>query len=336
MERAGEPKYRTRQVLAALCAGASSYEAITTLPGELREDLSRGVPLLSFEAAQVLASRDQTAHKGQLKLRDGKMIETVLMQSRPGLWSVCVSSQVGCALKCNFCATGLMGFTRNLTAEEISDQVLFWKQYMRRQNIEGQLSNVVYMGMGEPMLNFDQVKESIRNLTDPELFGLGHRSIAVSTAGVAPGIDRFADEMSQVNLALSLHAANNALRNRLVPVNKAYPLEELKKSLQRYFKKNKRKVFIEYVLLSGENDRLEHAKELIRFIRDVGSVHLLHVNLIVWNPTDTSHVSSQRETAMKFKEFLLARGVHATLRKNLGLDISGACGQLVIRKEAAR
>lgn len=331
MEVAGEPAYRTKQVLSALCSGVASYEEITTLPKGLRERMKSELPLLSFKAVEVLVSADGLAHKAQLELADGKMIETVLMQPKPGLWSVCVSSQVGCALKCSFCATGLMGFIRNLTAEEIWDQFLFWRQYLRTKKVDASPSNVVYMGMGEPMLNFDAVKESIRRLTDPELFGLGQRSISVSTAGIAPGIERFAEELPQINLALSLHAANDKLREKLVPLNKKYPLEELKKSLARYFETNKRKVFLEYVLLAGENDQEEHAKELVQFVKSMKSPHLLHVNLIVWNPTETHHRSTDRDTAKKFRNYLINRHVSSTIRKNLGTDIAGACGQLVVR-----
>ncbi len=170
------------------------------------------------------------------------------MRPKPGFWSVCVSSQVGCALKCGFCATGTMGFKRNLTAEEITDQVIYWVGRMRDLKITGAVTNVVFMGMGEPMLNFDAVKESIDRLTDPGYFALGRRSITVSTVGIVAGMDRFSEEMPQINLALSLHAASENLRTQLVPVNKAFPLESLTLALKRYFLKNSRKVFLEYVL----------------------------------------------------------------------------------------
>ncbi|MBI4063060.1 MAG: 23S rRNA (adenine(2503)-C(2))-methyltransferase RlmN [Elusimicrobia bacterium] len=340
IQQAGLPAYRTGQILNALCGGAAGFDKITTLPAALREQLSKEFPILSFQVEKVLSSTQQDTHKARLKLADGKMIETVLMQPKPGLWSVCVSSQAGCALGCTFCATGLMGFIRNLTPEEITDQVLFWIQYLRKHSAlstqHSALSNIVYMGMGEPMLNFDNVKESIAWLTNPALYGFGHRSISVSTAGVVPGIDRFTTEMSQVNLALSLHAANNELRSRLVPINRAHDLNALAKSLKRYFAKNNRKVFLEYVLLAGENDSLAHAQELVTFCRRIGFPHLLHVNLIVWNPTDTPHHPSSREAASEFKALLINRHISVTIRKNLGQDIAGACGQLVVGNKSIR
>lgn len=329
LNQKGEPSYRASQILKAVYSGISSYENISVLPKNLKESLSTEIPILSLTSETIQTAKDGTAHKARLRLQTGHLIETVLMQPKPNLWSVCVSSQVGCGLSCSFCATGLMGFTRNLTTEEIADQLLFWKQYIRERGTEARISNVVYMGMGEPMLNFDAVKESILQLTDPDLFALSRRSITVSSAGVVPGIERFANELKQVNLALSLHAANNPLRTHLVPINKAYPLEKLAESLKRYFAKNNRKVFLEYVLLANENDQLKHGLELVRFIRHVGMEHLLHVNLITWNPTDTAHISTSREQAHTFKEFLIKHGILVTIRKNLGKDISAACGQLL-------
>ncbi|MBI4055998.1 MAG: 23S rRNA (adenine(2503)-C(2))-methyltransferase RlmN [Elusimicrobia bacterium] len=335
LQKRGEPSFRVRQVLESVYEGIPSFAEMTVLPRSLRECLSAEFPLLSFRVSAVQSSRDGGTYKARVDLTDGKRIETVLMQPKPGYWSVCVSSQVGCALACSFCATGLMGFLRNLTAEEIADQVLFWKQHIRHLNLKANISNVVFMGMGEPLLNFDAVKESIRQLTDPHLFGLGHRSIAVSTAGVVPGIDRFAEELKQVNLALSLHAANNALRTRLVPLNKAYPLEVLSQSLRRYFSHNNRKIFLEYVLLRDENDGPEHARQLVQFVRRTGPASLMHVNLIVWNPTDTAHQPASREQASRFKKFLMEQDLKVTIRKNLGQDIEGACGQLVTSAKPA-
>lgn len=333
LKETGEPGYRIGQVLKAIYSGVSSYDDITALPRSLRQELSAKVPMLSFTPDTVQVSKDGLAHKARLRLHDydDKMIETVFMQPKPGYWSVCVSSQVGCPLKCSFCATGTMGYLRNLKPEEICDQVLFWKQYLSRTNKTDAISNVVYMGMGEPFLNFDAVRTSIEMLTDIDYFGFSRRSISVSTAGIIPGIDRFTNELKQVNLAISLHAANNTLRAKLAPINKAYPLEMLVKSLRHYFVKNHRKVFLEYVLLKDENDKISHAKELMEFMSQVGSERLLHVNLIVWNPTDTNHAPATRESAVKFRDYLSDNGVHVTIRKNLGLDIAGACGQLAVK-----
>lgn len=337
LESRGQPAYRAAQVLKAVCRdGASGYAAVTSLPAALRRELEAAVPVQTLGQARLTVTRDGRAHKAAVRLADGLLVETVLLNPKPGLWSCCLSSQVGCALKCDFCATGLMGLKRNLLAEEIADQVLFWRQYLRRERLPHRLANVVYMGMGEPFQNQDAVFESVRWLTDPAVYGFGQRHIAVSTAGIAPGIEAFGREFRQASLALSLHAADDALRTRLVPLNKAYPLARLAEALRRYFKHSKQKVFIEYILLEGENDRPEHARRLAEYLRTVGRLDLLHVNLIVFNPTDTPHAPSHREAARRFKELLTAAGVKATIRKNLGQDIEGACGQLIVKEQRGK
>lgn len=327
----GQPGYRHGQILKAVYRdGASSYDAVTTLPKALRAELKSKAPILSFSARKVLASRDGRAHKALLALADGKLIETVLLRPKPkGIWSACVSSQVGCAMGCVFCATGIMGFRRNLTPEEISDQVLFWRQYLRLKRITGILTNVIYMGMGEPLHNLENVGASLRVLLDPERLGLAARHVSVSTVGIVPGIGRFVEEFPQVNLALSLHAATDRLRSRLVPVNKAYPLKALLEALREVLDKTRRKVFLEYVLLDGENDEKKHAQELLRFLHQVGRPDLLHVNLIVWNPTDTPHRGTPSARARQFRDWLAVHGASVTIRKSLGVDIQGACGQLI-------
>lgn len=334
----GEPGYRVKQAARAIYRdGVGDFGEITTLPLPLRKRLS-GERILSLEVETVKVSKDGRAHKAVLRLADGKRIESVLLNPKPDLWSACISSQVGCALACSFCATGLMGFTRNLTAEEITDQVLFWRQYIRGKarhegaSAPGRLENIVYMGMGEPLLNLENVFLSLRRLSDPDLFGIGQRHLSVSTAGIAPGIEKFGAEFGQVNLALSLHAGSDPLREKLVPIHRAYGFEKLRTALKKYFAKNKRKVFIEYVLLEGENDREEDARAVVDFLASVGPKQLLHVNLIVWNPTDTSHSPTRPEEARRFADAIRAGGFTVTIRKNLGLDIEGACGQLVISK----
>lgn len=350
LKERGVPAFRIRQVREAVFdKGVADFDKITTLPKALRGELAAEFHMLSVEPVEIKVSRDGRAHKAALRLSDKSVVETVLMQPKPGLWSVCVSSQVGCALQCSFCATGLMGFKRNLTVEEITDQVLFWRQYLagaHRDRVTGpgaapppgkiaRPDNVVYMGMGEPLVNLDAVFDSLRSLSHPDEFGMGARHLSVSTSGIAPGIDRFAIEFPQVNLALSLHAATDTLRRRLVPVNRAYNLEKLHKSLKKYFERNNRKVFIEYILLRGENDSLENAQDLVRWLRRLRRDALIHVNLIVFNPTDTPHEPTTPEAAKAFRDHLQSRGVHATIRKNLGQDISGACGQLVVGKTKA-
>jgi adenine C2-methylase RlmN of 23S rRNA A2503 and tRNA A37 len=225
-----------------------------------------------------------------------------------------------------------MGLSRNLSPEEISDQVLFWRHYMKEEGLAGRLDNVVYMGMGEPFASYDSVAESLRTLMDQKQFGIGARHISVSTAGLIPGIERFGADFPQVNLALSLHSAEEALRTKLVPVNKAYPLAALAKAIGRYLHLTRRKVFLEYVLLRGENDRPSDARSLIEWIKTAGPLELLHVNLIIFNQTDTPHAATDEGNARRFQELILAAGIKATVRQNLGRDIQGACGQLIVEE----
>lgn len=331
LERRGQPKFRLTQILKAVCReGAASYSEITTLPAALREALAAEAPLLSLTEREARVSADGRAHKAALALADGKLVESVLLKPKPGgPWTACLSTQVGCAVGCSFCATGLMGLKRDLSAEEISDQVVFWRHYIRKRALGGRLTNVVYMGMGEPFHNYEAVAESLRTLCDPGRLGLAQRRVSVSTAGLAPGIDRFGEDFPQVNLALSLHAADDALREKLVPVDKAYPVARLAESLRRYCDRANRRVFLEYVLLKGENDSTAHADALARWVKSVGRPKLMHVNLIVWNPTDTPHSPATAAQARAFRDRLEARGVAVTIRKNLGVEIQGACGQLI-------
>ncbi|MDX6770413.1 MAG: 23S rRNA (adenine(2503)-C(2))-methyltransferase RlmN [Elusimicrobiota bacterium] len=328
----GQPKYRWDQVRQAVFGrSVSDYAAVPGLPPGLAAGLQEKAPLLSVVPRSVSVSSDGRAHKALLDLKDGRVVETVLLRPSETRWTTCISSQVGCAVACTFCATGLMGLTRNLTPEEITDQVLFWRQYMARQGLPGRVDNVVYMGMGEPFACYEQVAESLRALMDQKLFAIGARHIAVSTSGVAPKMVRFGKDFPQVNLALSLHAATDELRARLVPMNKAYDLAALAAALKEYLADTNRKVFFEYVLLKGENDRAQDADALVRWLDGLGHKALLHVNLIVFNQTDTPHQPTDEGDARRFQERLLASGYKSTVRQNLGRDIDGACGQLVIK-----
>ena len=328
------PAYRLEQVRRAVYGeAAGSYEEISVLPAALREGLERAAPLMSVTPKRVDVSSDGRARKALLSLADGKIVETVLLRPSPTRWTTCISCQVGCAIGCTFCATGLMGLERNLTPEEITDQVLFWRQYMRREGLPGRLDNVVYMGMGEPFAVYDAMAESLKRLMDQKQFAIGARHISVSTSGLAPQIERFGRDFPQVNLALSLHAADDRLRTGLVPVNKAHSLARLAEALKTYLQATSRKVFLEYVLLRGENDRPEDAKSLIAYVKSIGEPALLHVNLIIFNKTDTPHDASSEESARSFQRRLLDAGIKATVRQNLGRDIQGACGQLIVEEK---
>lgn len=320
-----QPRFRLEQIRKAIFEdGASSYLEISTISKELREILNEKIKVLSFEIGKVLVSDDKKSIKALVKLSDRNHIETVLLSPRENTWTACISSQAGCPLGCAFCATGKEGFKRNLTAEEITDQILFWKSYLKNSTI----SNVVYMGMGEPFLNWEEVKKSLEDLIDPKLFSFGSRSISISTVGIRGGIEKFLDEFPQVNLAISLHFADNGMRSKFMPASKAYSLEDIRKDLQNYFRKSKRKVFIEYIMFEGLNDSIYDAEKLVEYLKSIGNSYLLHVNLISYNKTSGEFISSSKNKIEIFKNHLLQNKINATIRKSLGSEISGACGQL--------
>lgn len=327
------PKFRLGQIQKAIFAdGVSSFAEITTLSKDLREEMEKEMKILSFEIEKVLVADDEQSIKALLKFQDGSLIETVLISPKPDSWSACISCQVGCAMGCRFCATGKMGFKRDLTAEEITDQILFWKQYLSKnlkfKNSNLKLTNVVYMGMGEPFNNWENVSQSIKDLTDEKLFGIGSRSISVSTSGIASGIEKLASQFPQINLAISLHFASDEKRDLFMPVNKVDNLENLKKALQKYFQATKRKVFLEYIMLDGINDSALDAKMLAQYIHAIGNPHLLHVNLIRYNETSADLKPSSKTRTQLFKKELEKYFINATIRKSLGEEIKGACGQL--------
>jgi 23S rRNA (adenine2503-C2)-methyltransferase len=323
--------YRTEQVTRAFFKKhVSSFTEISTLGKDLRRLIADEQPVLTLSLRKLLVSKKRDCYKALLELQDGHLVETVLMKLKPNHLTACISSQVGCGLGCTFCATGRMGLLRNLSSEEITDQVLFWRQYIHAEKFSLKLKNVVYMGMGEPLQNRRNVFDSIEELMNSRTFGVGARHISVSTSGLTKPILEFAERFPQVNLAISLHAANNALRTRLMPVNKAHPLKKLAGTLNEYLRRTNRKIFLEYILLEGENDSIDQAQELARYLRTIKPARLIHVNLIVYNPTDTAHRPSSRHAAEKFRNYLSRDGFNVTIRKNLGRDISGACGQLAV------
>ena len=320
-----QPKFRLEQIQKAIYKdGISSFLEISTISKDLRELLNKEINILFFNVDKILVSEDKRSAKALLKLSDNNCIETVLLSPRPNTWTACISSQVGCPLGCEFCATGKNGFKRNLSTEEITDQVLFWKQYLKNNS----LSNVVYMGMGEPFLNWENVKKSVEDLINPKMFEFGSRSISISTAGIPEEIEKFLSEFPQVNLAISLHFADNEMRSKFMPINKKHNLDDLKKTLKDYFKKSKRKVFVEYIMFNGLNDSRKDADKLIEYLKSIGNSYLLHVNLISYNETFGEFKPSPKNKIEKFKNYLLQNKINATIRKSLGIEISGACGQL--------
>ena len=320
------PRFRAEQIWQGVHQQlAESYEAITTLPAALRGTLAETLP---FTVAHVVAdssSEDGRTAKSLHRLEDGASVESVLMiyDSRA---TVCVSSQVGCAVGCPFCATGRSGFVRDLTVGEIVAQVLHAARELRR--LERTLTNVVYMGMGEPFLNYDAVLTSVRILNDPRGFGLGARSFTLSTAGIVPGIDRLATENLQANLAVSLHTVDDELRTRLVPINRRHPVEELLRACRRYTERTHRRVSFEVALLEGVNDSQGQAKALAS--RLAGT--LSHVNLIPYNATTEILRASPADRIQAYAGELERAGVPVSIRHSMGGEIEAGCGQLRARR----
>jgi 23S rRNA (adenine2503-C2)-methyltransferase len=319
----GEPPYRANQVWLWLYRRlAGSVDVMTDLPKSLRNRLSAESILDPLEAVEAQESGDGATRKTLFRLRDNLAIEAVLMGYRKR-HTVCVSTQVGCALGCPFCATGQSGFARNLTIGEIVAQVLhFGRQLMAGGD---RVTNVVFMGMGEPLANYRATWTAITRLNDPTGFDLGARHMTISTVGLVPGIRRMAQERLQVGLAVSLHAANDALRDQLVPVNRRYPLARLLEACREYINATGRQITFEYALIAGVNDSSEQALELVGLVKGL----LCHINLIPLNPTPGSpHRGSSRATALDFRATLLRQGIPATLRLRRGIDIEAGCGQL--------
>jgi 23S rRNA (adenine2503-C2)-methyltransferase len=313
-----QPAYRAGQIWGWAADGAAGYERMTNVPADLRTELARKVPFSTLEVEREARSRDGTV-KALFRTGDGHAVEAVLMRYRDGRRSICVSSQSGCPLTCTFCATGQMRFARNLTASEILDQALHFRR------IEP-VDHCVFMGMGEPMLNLDAVLDAARRLPD---VGITPRRTTISTVGWLPGLRRFVDEVEEpIRLALSLHAADPALRSELMPVNDRYPLADVVAECRRYVEMRRRKVFVEYVMLAGVNDRVEQAEQLAALL----GKNAFKVNLIPYNPTGAFDASPRAAIAV-FKAVLDRAGVPATVRLTRGRDIDAACGQLAARAE---
>jgi len=322
----GEPRYRAKQIWEWLYRHlVTDVAQMTTLPKSLRERLAGETTLYVPRVLARQESLDGETRKDLLELQDGQSIEVVLMRYIERR-SACISTQVGCAVGCKFCATGQMGIRRNLTAGEIVTQVL---HLARELNAQGQkLTNVVLMGMGEPFLNYHHTLAAIRTLIHPDGFQMGQRRITLSTAGIAPAIRRFADEGLQVNLAVSLHAATDALRNELMPINRTHGLNELFAAIGEYLTKTNRRVTFEWVLIDGVNDTPEQAEALAARLAGM----LAHVNLIPLNPTaGYAGQPSSAERIEAFTEILERRHVPFTLRLRRGIDIQAGCGQLRAR-----
>jgi 23S rRNA (adenine2503-C2)-methyltransferase len=315
----GEPAFRARQVWRWTAGGASGYEEMTDLPARLRARLAEEVPFSTLDLVREAHASDGTV-KALFHTQDGRAVEAVLMRYRDGRRSVCVSSQSGCPLTCTFCATGQMKFGRNLTASEILDQVLHFRR------VEP-VDHLVFMGMGEPLMNLDHVLGAARRLPD---VGITHRRTGISTVGWVPGIRRLTESDMPIRLALSLHAPEDALRSRIMPVNDRYPLAEVLEACHAFYERKRRQVFVEYVMLAGVNDAYGQAVQLARLL----DPKVFKLNLIPYNPTGSVYEGSGRPAIDAFRAALEEHGLRATVRLTRGRDIDAACGQLAAKTPA--
>lgn len=319
----GEPAYRAKQLWSALYKNfALDVDHITTFPQALRENISSQFQISALTPIKTLESRNRLTHKTLFSLVDGALVETVLMHYDERR-TVCISSQSGCALGCTFCATGQIGFTRNLTVGEIVSQVIYYARKLIENN--DRLTNVVLMGMGEPFLNYENVINAINRLTDAGGLAIGARRITISTIGIVPQIKQFADLQSQVNLAISLHTVDDELRSELMPINKKYPVTRLLDACRYYIKKTNRRITFEYALIDGVNDSPDQALALVRHIKNM----LCHVNLIKLNQTPGFRKGgSADDQVTAFCQVLETHQISFSVRLSRGIDIAAGCGQL--------
>lgn len=319
-----QPKFRLQQAKEAVFKNfIESWDEAKNIPKDVREILKKSCPL--DIDAKLFFSKDDSTVKALITLKDRLKIETVLMRHEK-YNSICVSCQVGCPMGCTFCATGKMGFTRNLTTNEILEQIILFGRLLKKENTK--IDNITYMGMGEPFMNYENVLESIRTLNDKKLLNFGSRRISISTCGVIEGIGRLATENLEVNLAISLHAPNDKLRTEIMPSNRRYPLQKILQAVDNYISKTNRKVMFEYVLLKGVNDTASHALELSKLMKK----KLYMVNLILYNPTGV-YTATDFTEVKNFKQILEDKGVNVTQRYRFGQDIDAACGQLATRQD---
>lgn len=325
MQDAGEPAFRADQVMDWLYKKrVDSFDGMTNLPRDLRERLADAFQMKALEKITIQKSADGTV-KFLFRLHDGHAIETVIMRHNYGI-SVCVTTQVGCRVGCTFCASTLGGLKRNLTAGEVTAQVVEAQRYLDREG--ERVRSVVIMGIGEPFENYEAILRFIRVINDPKGLAIGQRHITVSTSGIVPSIHRFAEEGLQVVLAISLHAPNQDLRARLMPVSRRYPLSELLEACRAYTEKTGRRITYEYALINDQNDQPEHAHELGRLLAGTNClVNLIPVNYV----PERNYVRTPRNRIFKFQRILESYNVKATIRREHGSDIDAACGQLRAR-----
>jgi len=319
LKELGQPAFRAKQVFSWLHKGVRSFEEMTNLPKSLRDTLGSGYPICAPEVVRKQTSKKDGTIKYLWKLSDGNCVETVLMRYHYGN-TVCISTEVGCRMGCAFCASTLGGLVRPLEPFEMIDQVLFTQ-------VDSGLpvSHIVLMGIGEPLDNMENVLRFLELVNSPEGMNISMRHISLSTCGLVPKIDELGDKKLQISLAISLHGPNNEIRNRIMPVNKAYPIEQLIPACRRYYEKTSRRIHFEYAMIQGVNDTPEHAKQLLSLLKGLPS----HVNMIPLNHVEESpYKPSTKSAVAAFQKILEDGGVTATVRRTLGSDIDASCGQL--------
>ena len=327
LKQLGQPAFRAKQGFTWLHKGVRSYDEMTNLPKSLRDTLAQSYPISAPEVVRKQESKKDGTIKYLWKLSDGNCVETVLIRYRYGN-TVCISSQVGCRMGCAFCASTLGGLVRRLEPFEMLDQVLFTQ-------IDSGLpvSHIVLMGIGEPRDNFDNVMRFLELVNSPDGMNISMRHISLSTCGLVPKIDELAKRKLQISLAISLHGPNNELRSKVMPVNKAYPIEELLDACRRYYDATGRRIHFEYAMIDGVNDTPACAKELLQRLKGLGA----HVNMIPLNHVEESPLKpSSREAVARFQKILEDGGVTATVRRTLGGDIDASCGQLRRKYQAGK
>ena len=332
----GEPTYRARQIGDHVWSAAvQAPDQLSTIPQRLRGQLADAFRITTLADTETMPADGGLTQKALHRLDDGRLIESVLMRYPARGWrraraTVCISSQAGCAVGCPFCATGELGFGRDLESAEMVDQVRFWRQWLA--GVGQRLTNVVFMGMGEPLLNTDRVLAAASAITDPERLGLGARHVTISTSGVVPGMDLLTAQRPQYTLAVSLHAARQELRDVLVPLNRRYPVEEVVQAADRYAEQTRRRITYEYVMIEAINDTTLDSAALAELLRG----RLAHVNLIPMNPVaHTPWKPSSIERTEAFAARLREAGIETTVRRNRGVDIGAACGQLAADRAGA-
>ena len=323
----GLPDFRYKQIVDNAFSGkCESFKDITSLPENLRKELEEKFDFYSIKCLNVFESKVDKSFKFLFELYDKNKIETMVFEKEKGEWVICLSTQVGCPVGCKFCASGRKGLKRNLNYDEITDQFLYSKNYLTKKNL-GSIKRVVYMGIGEPFYNYENLKKSINIIN--QYFEIGKRNISVSTFGYIPRIRDFAKDMPQVNLAISLHSADQKRRDELIPFASKYPLVDLQKALSDYLLITNRKLFIEYVMIKEVNDRIKDIYNIIKFIDGISKRKYFTVNLIPYNPTSSKFQPSSSQRIKEFCNTLVEEGISCTIRKSYGGDINGACGQLV-------